>query len=134
MTTKKLSQGIPTSPGKQKNNTANTFSPKKKPDPLQKVVGQSKDTTSHKYLLAGLLALFLYYILKMNGLIVAIGLVGYFFYGNSSQQEMKDNKQKENNDNNTNEKLVFWYNFCLHCRGYIKGKKGRCSCASRKSN
>ena len=49
---------------------------------------QPKNTTFSKDLLVGLLALFLYCTVKMNGLIVAIGLVAYFFYGKSDNREI----------------------------------------------
>jgi hypothetical protein len=145
------------SPGRQKNG-ANAALPKKKLASPQEEQSQPKDTTSSKDLFVGLLALFLYFTVKMNGLIVAIGLVAYFFRKNSNKQEIANNNQKEDHDNYSsvtpfciedaqyakpsqlitankvgglNEKRrKSWHEICMYCKGY-KPNNGKCNCRSK---
>ena len=96
--------------------------------PPQKVGGQPKNTTLFKNLLVGLLALFLYRIVKMDGLIVAIGLVAYFFCIKSNNQEIELAPEAKssfcvpnNSSRNVNTPLCSekpWQEKCMKCRGY----------------
>ncbi len=79
------------SPLRKKNGDKEALLLGEKLDSSQEVQSQPKDTTSPKYLLLVFLVflvLFSYFTGQINGLIVATGLVAYFFYGKSDNREI----------------------------------------------